>query len=314
MQDAHGSGTDGGREVMVPSGSGSLAGWWWAPPGTGPGPVVVMAHGFAATRHAGLRGFASRFRAAGAGVLVFDYRNWGDSPGEPREHLDLAMQRDDYRAAVHWVRSRSEVDPDRVALWGTSFSGGHVLVVAADDPRLACVVAQVPFVDGAAVPRTRPVSGTVRVGVEVVKDLLAARLGLRPVYVPVVGTPDTVAALASDTVEDQYRAILDDGADWPNRITARSLLAVPRDRPIERAGDVAAPLMVVVATKDVITPPQPARDAARLAPRGEVHELDAHHFSAYVGETHEQVVAAEVAFLARHLGLAGTSDELPRAA
>ena len=111
---------------------------------------VVMAHGFGGVRVARLDAYAERFAAAGYSVLVFDYRNFGDSGGEPRQLLSVAMQLDDWRAAVAYARSLDGVDPDRIALWGTSFSGGHVMVIAAEDARIAAAISQNPFVDGAA--------------------------------------------------------------------------------------------------------------------------------------------------------------------
>src|SRR5688572_6723951 len=86
-------------------------------------PCVVMAHGFASTREEQLAAFGERFAQAGFAALIFDYRHFGDSGGEPRQLLDIGRQQDDYRAAVAYARTREEIDPARVALWGSSFSG-----------------------------------------------------------------------------------------------------------------------------------------------------------------------------------------------
>ena len=109
-----------------------------------------MAHGFSATRDLRLDAYAERFCAAGIGALLFDYRHFGASAGEPRQLLDIRRQHADYRAAVAYARGLDWVDPDRVALFGSSFSGGHVIAVAAQDPRIAAVVSQCPFTDGLA--------------------------------------------------------------------------------------------------------------------------------------------------------------------
>ena len=87
-------------------------------------PCVVLAHGFAGTREARLDAYAERFAQAGMAALVFDYRNFGASGGEPRQLLDIGLQLEDWKAAVAFARSLEGIDPERVALWGTSFSGG----------------------------------------------------------------------------------------------------------------------------------------------------------------------------------------------
>jgi cephalosporin-C deacetylase-like acetyl esterase len=75
---------------------------------------------------------------------LFDYRHFGASTGEPRQLLDIARQLDDYRAVIGWARGLDGVDPERIVLWGSSFSGGHALALAAADARIAAVISQAP--------------------------------------------------------------------------------------------------------------------------------------------------------------------------
>ena len=102
-----------------------------------------MGHGFSGTRDLGLHAYAQRFAVAGLAVLVFDYRHFGASGCPPRQMVHGARQQEDYRAAVRFARGLEGVDPSRIALWGTSFSGSHVIAIAATDPRIAALVAQV---------------------------------------------------------------------------------------------------------------------------------------------------------------------------
>lgn len=129
-------------------------------------PCLVMAHGFGCTRDSGLQPFARRFSALGCDVLTFDYRGFGTSAGEPRQYVSHRRQRADWHAAVAFARTLPGVDAERIALWGTSYSGGHVLAVAADDPRIAAVVSQGRRSTGwrycARPPRTRTPSPTRR--------------------------------------------------------------------------------------------------------------------------------------------------------
>ena len=126
-----------------------LKAWLYLPEDTStPAPCIVMAHGLGGIRKMGLAKYAARFQGAGFAVLAFDYRFWGDSGGEPHGLIWIPNQLEDYAAAVAYARSRQEIDPARIALWGTSFSGGHVVVTAAEDQQIACIVAQCPGLDG----------------------------------------------------------------------------------------------------------------------------------------------------------------------
>src|SRR6266545_2868715 len=124
----------------------TLRGWLYLPDGaTGPVPTVVMAHGFSAVKEMYLDSYAEVFAAAGLGALVFDNRNFGASDGEPRQEIDPWAQVRDYRHAITYAQTRPEVDPGRIGVWGSSYSGGHVLALGAIDKRIGCVVAQVPL-------------------------------------------------------------------------------------------------------------------------------------------------------------------------
>jgi len=111
----------------------------WAAGARGAGPWLCV------SRDARLDAYAERFVAAGLAALVFDYRHFGASAGHPRQLMDIDRQLGDWRAAIAYARSLPGIDPDRIALWGTSFSGGHVAALAAADPRIAAAISQVPY-------------------------------------------------------------------------------------------------------------------------------------------------------------------------
>jgi pimeloyl-ACP methyl ester carboxylesterase len=233
---------------------------------------------------------------------VFDYRHFGDSEGEPRQLLDIGRQQDDYRAAVAYARTRAELDPDRVVLWGSSFSGGHVISVAAGDPSIAAVIAQSPFADGMAQARATPPGQAIRISARALRDQVAGALGRPPVHIPVLGRPGSVAALTSPDSEPGFRAMLKADSRWGEEIAARVMLRVTAYRPVRAARRVTAPLLVCVADRDDLTPPEPGVRMAEAAPRGELRRYPCGHFDVYAGTWHDQLVADEVAFLQRHLG------------
>ena len=267
----------------------------------GPPPVVVMAHGIGAERAFGLDRFARRFAARGLAVLTFDYRHFGGSSGTPRHLVVPARQREDYRAALAFVRGDPRVDARRIALWGTSFSGGHVLAVAADAPAgLQAVVSQIPFVSGMASTLAYPFRYQLPATVLGVVDAMRGALGVSPLTVPVVRERG-LALLASPDSRDGYLGMVPEHSGWTGRVPARVFLEVLRYHPGLRAHRIAVPVLVVGAEKDAICPIGATRRMVRWLPDGEFHALPMGHFDPYQGAWFERVVDLETGFLERHL-------------
>lgn len=114
----------------------------------GPHPAISMAHGFAGVKEHGLERFARAFAKAGFVVLLHDHRNFGSSDGGLRHDIDPWRQIADWRRAISFLESLPAVDPGRIGVWGTSYAGGHVLVLGATDRRIRTVVSQVPTISG----------------------------------------------------------------------------------------------------------------------------------------------------------------------
>jgi dienelactone hydrolase len=302
------------RDVTFNSAGEQCAAWLYAPDGDGPHPVAVLAHGFGGVREARLGAFAERFAAAGIAALVFDYRHFGASGGEPRQLLDVSRQLDDWRAAIAFARGLEGIDPERVAAWGTSFSGGHVAVIAAEDRRLRAAISQGPFFDGIDALRAAGPRNILRLTVAGLRDEASRLLGREPYMLPVVGPPGTPAAMNSPDAEPGYRALFSSQSEFRNEVAGRIALRIGLYRPIRQAARIECPWLVCVADRDVITPPGTAVKAAAKAPRGEVARYDARHFDIYVGSTFERVVADQVAFLDRHLLSAGAELRFAREA
>lgn len=291
-------------EVDFPSGGASCRAWLYLPGGPGPHPVVVMAHGLGGIRQMRLDAYAERFAAAGYACLVFDYRHFGASGGQPRQLLSVQRQLADWAAAIACARSRPDLDPARVVLWGTSFGGGHVIVAAARDGRVAAVVSQCPFTDGPASVLAMDPRSAVKVTVRAVRDLVSAALGRPPVMVPTAGPPGSAALMTTPDALPGYLALVDDearAAGFVNEVAARVVLDVVRHRPGRRAKDVRCPVLFVVCETDGVAPARATLRHARTAPRGEVRLHPVGHFDIYLGEPFERVVADQLAFLAAHV-------------
>ena len=287
-------------EVRIPSHGEELAAYRYTPTRVdGPAPCVVMAHGFSATRDDGLPAYAEAFCDAGYAVILFDYRHFGASTGQPRQLLDIGRQQDDYRAVVDWARHADGIDADRIALWGSSFSGGHVVAVAADDPRIAAVIAQAPFTDSLPAIRQIPVANLVRAGAAALRDRVAAMLGRAPVLIPAVGEPGTFAVMTAPDAETGFRELIGPTSLWRNEIAARLVLTLPFYRPVRFAARLQMPVLFCVCDHDVITPPSSTIKAAHAAPHGELRRYAYGHFDIYRDPA---VKADQVAFLNRVLG------------
>ena len=298
------------ERVEVPFGShgGICRAWRYAPAAAAGAanerrPCVVMAHGFGATRNASLAPYAERFAAAGMHVLVFDYRHFGASDGQPRQLVSVRRQLQDYAAAFEFARALRGVDPARIAVWGTSFSGGHALVTAARVPGVAAAICQCPMMDGlAAVRRILEYAGPgqlLRLTGHGLLDLLKAPFR-RPHYVPTVGPSGSLAVMSSADAEAGYRALLPPGARV--EVAARIALSIAFYRPVNDARRVRCPVLVQVCERDSVAPAAAAEQAiAELGARAEVRRYPIGHFEPYFGEHFERSVADQLGFLRTHL-------------
>jgi pimeloyl-ACP methyl ester carboxylesterase len=292
------------ERVRFQSGDAECVGWHYR--GTN-GACVVMAGGFAVTKEPATDQFAKRFHEAGYSVLGFDYRHLGESGGQPRLVLPIGDQLADWHAAVGFASTLQGVDADKIAIWGFSASGGYVLEVAADNPRVAAAIAQTPGVDGPAALRTARRHQTQRAMLRftgrAVLDALGGLLRRPPRLVPLVGAPGTVAMLTTpDAFSDWNRALDPDDAhsDWQRMVAARSAMRMAFYRPIRYARSVQCPLLVLICEQDQSAVPGPAIQAADRAPHGELVRMPGGHYEPFLAG-HEVAVEAELSFLRRHL-------------
>ena len=234
-----------------------LGAWLYLPQkGAGRGPAITMAHGYAGTREHGIARFASAFADAGFVVLLHDHRSFGVSGGEPRQDVDPWRQIADWRRAISYLETRPEVDAKRIGLWGTSYAGGHAIVLGATDRRIACVVAQVPTISGYQQGLRRvPPEGVAALEATLNDDERAQARGEDPHrQVVVSGDPKVAAAYRSKEAVEFYLQPLGPDARWENFATTRSTRWARMYEPGVWVSRVApTPLLMVVGTHDTIT-------------------------------------------------------------
>lgn len=289
---------------------------YWPEDVEGSLPCVVMAHGGSGTKRLGLPNYAREFASHGVAVLVFDYRHFGESDGDPRQVIDVSEQQDDYRAAVRFARSCAGIDPDRIALWGTSLSGGHVLAVAATDPRIAAVVSQVPLIDGWHRGRTLRerlnrdvIWRTAQFTVAAIHDILRSRFGLQPYFVPVVAKPGQTAVFTEPEAMETFDALGGEAVGWRNALAPRMIFSLPRYRK-GTAQRLSMPILMCLADQDQQASTRYAAHIASQIPFVEIHHYPVGHFGVYLGALRDEITATESEFLRRHLmtisAMAGT--------
>ena len=281
----------------------TLRGWLYAPE-SAPAPTIVMCHGFSAVKELYLDAFAEVFCDAGFAVLVYDNRNLGASDGEPRQEIDPWAQVRDYRHAITYAGTREEIDRDRIGIWGSSYSGAHVLVVGAIDRRVKCVVAQVPLISGHENARRLVRADLIAPTQQMFDaDREARYRGEAPAMIPVVAPEGEPCALPTG---DSYEWFTTNGSQrapsWINECTLRSIELFWEYEPGTYLPWISpTPLLMVVAAGDHLTVSDLAIDGyerAREPKRLEV--LPGGHFDAYTKDFERSSGAARDWF-AQHL-------------
>jgi dienelactone hydrolase len=292
-------------DVTFLSSGRSCAAWLYEPQAasrsTRGRPLVVLGHGLGATRELGLDAYARRFAAAGFGALAFDYRHFGASHGEPRQLLAVRRQLADWAAAVSFARALPGVDPDRIAIWGSSFAGGHVIRVAARDQRVAAVVSQCPFTSGPASVRALGLKSVLKVAPLALADQAAELVGAKRTRVALVGPPGSAGLMTAPDAETGYRALIPPDVVLEDRVAARIGLWIGFYSPGRAARRVSCPILFCICDRDSVAPAKPTARYAARAPRGEVRHYPVGHFDIYLGEPFERVVGDQIDFLRRHL-------------
>ncbi|MHC8333939.1 MULTISPECIES: alpha/beta hydrolase [Pseudomonas] len=289
------------QDIRFDSGETYCSAWLYLPVGVEKPPIVVLGHGLGAVREMRLDAFSERFAAAGIATLAFTYRYFGDSGGRPRQLMSVKRQLADWDAALDFVKGCADVDGRRVAVWGSSFGGGHAITVASRHPELLAAISQCPFTDGLASAAALGVKGSLQVAPVLLRDFAAKLLGRPPVMVPIAAAPGQPALMNAHDALPGYLALVPKGMVFVNHVAARVLPEIMAYRPGRSASKVKFPILFCVSTTDTVTPPEQTIALVRKAPHGETRLYSAGHFEFYMGEAFEELVKDQTQFLTKHL-------------
>jgi uncharacterized protein len=297
------------RDVSFNVEGSKISAWLYLPENTSsPVPCVVINNGFGGIKDRVLESYALRFQEAGIAALVYDYRYFGESEGEPRQLFSVPAQLKDSATAIDYARSLEEIDPDKIAIWGTSAGGGYGLVLAANDKKIVCAIAQCPALDreedGKAFIKRIGIRSFLRIFMHAQRDKSRSRFGLSPHKIPIVGKPGTLAFLEAPGAFDGYaKLILFHGTgNFINEVCARALLMTGGANPIDYAKDVRCPVLIQICEKDNLVSMDSALNTAKiLGEYAEVKQYPIEHFDIYLGEHFEKSVGDQIIFLKKHL-------------
>jgi len=287
----------------------TLRGWFYtSDSASGKAPCLVMSHGFTALKEMDLDAFAEYFVSKlPISVLVYDNRGFGDSDvaeGEPRSEIIPMVQCSDISDAITYAASRPEVDADRIGIWGSSYSGGHVLYVGAVDRRVKAVLSQVPCVSGWD-NFSRLVRPDFAVGFNATfaADRAARAEGKEPGYVPVVDA-DPLKPSALPTPDSyEFFSAWEKKSPWKNSVTVKTIELFRAYEPQQLIDKIApTPLLMTVARGDVLTPADLALGAyTRAKEPKQLQLLPCGHFEAYAGPYFERNAGTQAEFIKKWL-------------
>jgi dienelactone hydrolase len=274
-------------------------------------PCVVLANGFSGTMDWILPYFGEHFAKAGFAVFVFDYRYLGESEGNPRQVIDLEKQRTDLRQALQWVRNDSRIDKKKIALWGTSLGGSHVIAIASTDQEIAAVVCNMPAIDAIKGANTKAkakaagasswliLTSTLRLLSAAVLDVVKSLFGLPPYYIDVYGKAGK-AIFTDPSLAGRFQTLGEGSPTWKNKVAARVLFDLPKYKngTIEK---IKAPIFLSLAMKDVELDNSYVKEKFSRANNVEIKEYPYDHFSMYHESALEAVIMDQEKFLKKYL-------------
>jgi fermentation-respiration switch protein FrsA (DUF1100 family) len=275
----------------------TLRGWLFLPDGDGPFPGVVVTSGFAGVREGFLgHPYQEVFAEVGIATVIYDHANCGDSDGEPRQELDPILQQRGYKDAITFLCGHPSIDPGRIGIWGTSYSGGHVLGVAASDKRVKAVVSQAMTISGHGnLLRRHTIASYEALRASWAEDRLAQARGEAPAMAPAFGENSESVIFSMGRPEEHRR-------NWRNEVTLRTWELYDEYEPAAQIHRIAPiPLLMIVGIEDTMTPAEDGLAAYERAlhPKKLV-TIPGTHYAVY-GDQYETTSTAARDWFAQHL-------------
>lgn len=292
-------------DIHFVSGGFAVEGWLFLPavPAKKKLPAIVMAPGFSGIKSCNYQFFANNFAKEGYAVLLFDYPNFGGSTGAFRGEVDPAQQIQAYRDGLSFLETRTDIDPNRLGVWGGSYSGGHALMVSALDKRVKCLVAMTPFISGSFYWKHLSEPQKTYLSQLFQADRLARVNGAKPAMIPVAtADPTQFSAISSPNAWEFIQSFKSVAPDYVNSVTLKSLeMEFEYEPGYYVAGIGAIPKLFLVARQDELIPEALIQDAfAKASEPKKLDYIEGNHFSPYM-EKLEEASRLAIEWFQQHL-------------
>lgn len=285
------------EKIYFQSNGDKCCGLFYEPEQSNSGHCIVMAHGLAGIKEMRLDAYAEKFAQAGYSVLLFDYRFFGESGGEPRQLIDIKKQHQDWLAAINFATSIKKMDSGKIILWGSSLSGGHVIEVAHMLSNVAAVVAQVPHVYGLSSGLASGFLHATKLTMVGIRDWLRGVFGKSPLYLNASGEPGELALMTAPGESQGYINLMPEGFKFDHRVAARFILEFIFYNPGKKLKSLKMPVFIQVGLLDKTTPAKASIHACKGASSVELKTYEFGHFEPYVEPMFSSFVSDQIKFL-----------------
>ena len=277
------------------SGNTTCVGYLYHMKSDAPRPCIVMGSGFGGTQDTpSIIAVATAFAQAGFHAFTFDYRNLGESDGQPRQLVSIDGQQEDFLSAISFIKKQPAVDEKALGIWGSSLGGGHVISVAAKEKDLSVVIAQIPF-NGFPKKNGRSLWDTLKLLHVMIKDKNRGKKGLPPLYIPAVGKTGEIAVMVGEEVTNTISDM--QTKTWRNEVAPRALMDMMKYKPSTVANKIKAPVMVSYGEHDKETQGPQTTELIESLPKVEVKAYPFTHFDFYKPSIREKIITDQIAFL-----------------
>ena len=265
-------------------------------------PCIVLNSGFCGTKDMILEKYALRFVKAGYAALTFDYRHFGDSEGKPRQLYSEPKQLEDIKAAIDYARSRKEIDPGKIVIWGTSSSGNFGMKIASEDRKILGVIGQTPSINSEAdeqrIFKRDGIVWILKLLVHAQRDMGRSRFGLSAHTIPAVGKPKTTAVHIGPGIYEGYTQFAKYSGTFKNEVCARIIFEQEEESLQEAAKKINCPILLLLCENDNInSADSPEEIEAILGNKLKIVKYPIGHFDIYTGEYFEKTINEQILFI-----------------
>lgn len=261
--------------------------------------LIIMAHGLGGVKELWIDKFAEFFSKNGYTCFLFDYRNQGTSDGNKRQLVSVKDQLEDWNNAINFAKNNLDTRTDNLILFGSSFSGGHVIKLLSEREDAKMAISQCPYTDALATAKTFSPLSVLKFIPPVVLDLLSCIAGYHP-YMLELANKSGKSALMRVPNYDFYQKRIPKGLNVQNAAPARTILEFLKYSPGKYFKKITKPIFVAPCLKDNLAPAHKTIELARQCKTATIKEFNCNHFDIYFDDFFTEACNEYLNFLNKH--------------